>query len=622
MPGGYMGRLLRVDLTSGRICDQPVAAADYRFWLGGAGLGARFLYAEVAPGTPWDSPDNKVIIATGPLAGTRASGSGAIACVTVGAMTGGVASTQAQGFLGAFLKFQGYDGIILEGQAPDWVYLYVGAGGAELRDARPFLGVDAWHLRDRLCAHLGLKVPTTSVFGIGPAGEHRVRFAALVGDHGHVAAHGGVGAVLGAKRLKAVVVPRGSLAVPIHDPAAYGQATTRLREENNATPFGRGLGQWGTAGIIPGLHATGVLPVKNYTTNLFPEHERLSGEYMRTHMKMKPHPCWACGLQHHCELVEVTEGPYAGYQGEEPEYEGMAAFGSLLGITDPGAAIMLANECDKLGLNLNEAGWLAAWCMEAREQGHLRPADLDGLELTWGNAAAVLALLRKVAYREGCGAWLAEGTRRNAERVGGPARDLAVYTLKGNVPRTHDHRAAWWELLDTCVSNTSTIESTGRRAQPEQHGLTPITNPFDWEQVAAQNARLNGRRLLEDSLGLCGFTAYHVDLMVASLNAITGWDFTVAEAMTVGRRILHTFRVFNLRSGLGADLEFPSARYASSPADGPARGTSIMAHFAAMRARYYELMGWDPQTGVPRRETLAALGLAALADDLATSARP
>src|SRR3990170_2300180 len=205
---GFCGRVLRVDLTSRHTWVEEVPEATYERWLGGVGLGSTILYREVGPEIGWDHPDNRVILASGPLAGTRLSGSGELAAVTRGPMTGGACSTQANGFYGAYLKTQGYDAVVIQGQSPEAVYLLVHEGGkAELRSAQHLLGLDTWELGERLKAELNSK--TASIFGIGPAGENRVRFAALVGDKGHVAAHNGVGAVLGAKRLKAIVVARG-----------------------------------------------------------------------------------------------------------------------------------------------------------------------------------------------------------------------------------------------------------------------------------------------------------------------------------------------------------------------------------------------------------------------------
>ncbi|MCP4517411.1 MAG: hypothetical protein GY824_19565, partial [Delftia sp.] len=210
--------------------------------------------------------------------------------------------------------------------------------------------------------------------------------------------------------------------------------------EHAKTEFAGGMiHRVGTGGLVPAIYASGQLPVKNYTTNIFPQFEALSGQTMRAEMEIKPHPCWACGVAH-VKMVKVLKGPYAGFEGEEPEYEGLAAWGSQIGNTDQGAAVMLSNLTDRLGLDLNESSWTVGWLIECYEKGIVTRADVDGLDMTWGNTEAVKAVLIKIATREGCGDWLAAGVMRAAAHVRGQAPDLGVSTLKGPSPRSHDHR--------------------------------------------------------------------------------------------------------------------------------------------------------------------------------------
>jgi aldehyde:ferredoxin oxidoreductase len=237
------------------------------------------------------------------------------------------AATQANGFFGAFLKFAGFDGIVVHGRAKDWLYLYIHDGTAELKDARYLLGKDTWDTEDTI--KQGLK-RQSSVFSIGPAGENLVRFAAIVGDHAHVAGHNGVGAVMGSKKLKAIAVERGSHEIPIARPEIFAEKAKALYED--AARKDPNLSKWGTGHGYPLLHSIGQLPVKNYTTSIFPENANFSGESIRTNFKVKPSTCWACRTAH-CRIIEITEGPYAGFVGEEPEYEGMAAMSSVIGQT-------------------------------------------------------------------------------------------------------------------------------------------------------------------------------------------------------------------------------------------------------------------------------------------------
>jgi aldehyde:ferredoxin oxidoreductase len=247
--------------------------------------------------------------------------------------------------------------------------------------------------------------------------------------------------------------------------------------------------------------------------------------------------------------------------------------------------------------------------MECYEKGILRKEDTDGLEMTWGNGEAVMALLAKIAYRQGFGNVLAKGVMRAAQHVGGEAPNLAVHTLKGNTPRSHDHRVMWTEFFDTCVSNTGTLE-THRSAPYKLLGLQGNFDTFNPEVVSTMEAKIKGAMLFEDSLVVCRFhTASQLDLLCNAENAATGWDIDFNEAMVVGRRAVNLARVFNLCAGIGAEFDAPSVRYGSTPTDGPAAGKSIMPHWNNMVYNYYKLMGWDEKTGKPLPQTLKELGL-------------
>ncbi len=603
---GYMGKILRVDLTQREITEELLSESILSQWVGGIGLGIYYLFKEVPPEVSWDHPENRVIIASGPLGGTRVAGSGTFAICTKGAMTGGAANSQANGFFGAYLKFCGYDGLIIQGVSPEWVYLYIDEKGASLQKAKSLLGIDTWFLQERLRKELGNE--RVSIFGIGPAGENRVRFASLIGDYGHVAAHNGVGAVLGSKRLKAIVASRGSHEISVHDLPQLTTISKRMAEAAKEAGLGPSIFAWGTNDAFLALPKMGGLPVKNLTTSLFPESEKFSGQYIRSHFEVKRETCWACSWAH-CRRIKINEGPYAGFEGEEPEYEGTAAMGPVIGQTDPAATIVLANLVDRLGMDVNESGWVTGWVMECYEKGYLKKEDLDGLEMNWGNVSATQSLLEKIAHRQGVGNLLAEGVKRASEKVGGPASSCAVYTLKGNTPRGHDHRAIWTELFDTCFSNTGTIEATGGALRAQQHGLEPISNPFDWEQVIRQNAMTNGRRIFEDSLVICRFPNEDIQMMISCVNAATGWKLTLEEVMVYGKRVVNLMHIFNHRCGITKELDAPSARYGSSPVDGPAQGKSSREIWERARRRYYELMGWDPETGYPLLATIKGLGL-------------
>lgn len=326
-------------------------------------------------------------------------------------------------------------------------------------------------------------------------------------------------------------------------------------------------------------------------------------------------PCWACRSKHLHE-VTITEGKYAGFKGEEPEYEQWASWGPMIGNTDPAGALVISVEWDRLGMDTNEGSWLMGWVIECYERGILTKEDTGGLEMTWGNVEAVRAMARKIANREGIGDLLAEGVKRASEKLGRGSQDLAIYTLKGNTPRGHDHRSRWVEMVDTCVSDTSTIE-VGPAWLPQEQGAKANPDPHDWRDVAEQLGKHNGRMMFEDCLGICRFTSRTtMEGLGKAVEAATGWkDFTGEEALVVGRRISNLLRVFNLRCGLTPALERPSKRYGSTPVDGPLAGKSILENWDDMRKMYYDLMGWDFETGRPLPETLRKLGLADIIPD-------
>ena len=612
---GYAGKILRVDLSRGRLQCEPLDRATLEKWVGGVGLGAKVLYDEVPPGVEWSDPENRLIWTSGPLAGSGVCGAATFNVVTRGPMTNLAGSSQANGFFGAYLKFSGFDGIVLQGAAPHLVYLWIRDGKAEIRDGRHLAGRDAFEVEEIIRDELGAKERDVSVFGIGPAGENGVLFSAIVGDGGHVAAHNGVGAVMGSKNLKAVVAYRGDPGVDfeVNDPDGLKQKNNELWE------FARGYGPffaWGTGGGLSAIYGRGMLPVKNYTTNIYPEHERMNGQYLRTHFKVEPKPCYRCRLGH-VKQVTVTEGPYMGFVGEEPEYEQMAAWGPQIGNTDLGAVVMLAREVDRLGMDCNEASWCVGWAMECFEKGTFTEEETGGLDLSWGNVEAVRELLHRTARREGyLGNLLADGVMRASKRIGGEAANWAIYGGKGATPRGHDHRARWPELFDTCLSNTSTLECTSGGYKPDMADMPLVSDPFSHEELPLLHAKMNGIWLFQDCLGICRLSTYHPKMVLACLNAVTGWNWSLDDAFTVGKRIVNLLRVFTFRHGMKAGDERPSKRYGSVPVDGPAQGKDIMAKWPSMVQDYYRLMGWDEKTGIPVPETLENLGLHDLIVDL------
>lgn len=607
---GYAGLYADINLTNKKVTKFQLEDEMLRCYLGGTGIGARLLYDRVKPSVRWDDPENCVIIATGPLNGTRLAGSGTFSVVSKGALTKGATSTQANGFLGAYLKLAGFDGIVLHGVSNHWVYLFVSDEAIELRDASSLVGLDTLACEQKIKEDLRLPGRQSSVYAVGPAGENRVKFAAFVGDGGHVAAHNGIGAVLGSKRVKAIAVKRERGKVPLYNEEKVAELAKLIINRAREHPVYKQMYYYGTSYLLENYAKTGLLPVKNLTTNVIcNEYLKLAGSYYRKHFELKPTPCWACPSRH-CNQVKVTEGPYKGFVGEEPEYELFAGWGTMIGQSDPGAVIVLNDLCDRLGMDGNEASWLTAFVMECCEKGILSDSDLDGFKLGWGDVEGVRVLLRKIALREGLGDLLAEGLVSASRIIGGRATELGVYVEKGHAPRGHDHRARWLEMVDTATSNTGTIESIG----------LAVSDPFSPSDIS--EALVKGKvRNFVDSLVVCMFptmTMLHDDVshLVEILNAVTGWDYTSDEAFKMSLRVVNLLRAFNIRHGIGPELEKPSQRYGSTPMDGPMVGRSVLGIWDETLERYYQKMGWDRQTGKPMPETLRSLGLESVIRDL------
>ncbi len=610
---GYAGKMLRVHLDEERFSDEPIESEFIRNYVGGAGFGTRYLYQEHPAKVEWSAPENPIIMANGPLSNTVVGGSGTICAVTKGPMTEFAGCSQANGYFGAYLKSCAYDGMVIQGQANRWSYLHITPDGCKLRDAAHLMGLDTIETQERIKQELGAQ-GGLAVYCVGPAAEHGVRFSMIIGDGSHTMSKNGMGAVLASKRLKAVAVSRGNFKTPVWNMDLLKKISRTIHEK--ALEYLDGSRhKWGTNGAFSNLHAAGALPVKNYTTNLFPEHEKMSGQYVRTHFeRIKRIPCHACGI-HHNLIMKVTEGPYAGFIGEEPELEAFTGLGANLGITDAGAVFVLLDLVDRCGLDVNETGWVVGWVMECYEKGIFTQKDTDGLEMVWGNAEAVRQLIPRIARREGIGDLLAEGVRRASARIGGEAVNMAVCTKKGNTPRGHDHRARWSENVDTCFSNTSTLEATFGGTRPNLLGLPPVQGQFSPWEVPVINALTNGWHTFEDCMGVCRFHMTVPQLVTDAYNAATNADISLADTVKIGKRIVNLLRVFNLKNGLTPDMEEPSPRYGSAPIDGPAKGQSVAKHWNMIREVYYRSMGWD-RNGKPTPGTLKDLGLEEVIRDI------
>jgi len=599
--------LIRVDLTEGKLTHETLKADVINDYIGGIGIGVRIVYDEVPPGVDALDPENRLVFAVSPLTGTAVPGACRYHVVGKSPQTLFTLSvSDSGGFWGPELKSTGHDAIVIQGAAEKPVYLWITESTVEIRDAKMLWGMDAFETEDAICDMLGDK--RVRVAAIGPAGENLVRLACIENDKGHIAGRGGFGAVMGSKNLKAIAV-RGKRRPRVKDRERLHELAKFWKESGVETS----LHKWGTAASVQRYADTGVLPIKNLTTNRF-NAEKLTGQYIRTHYKLKRKPCYGC-FMHHVNTVEIAEGPHKGFIGEEPEYELLAGFGSNLGIEDAGAVAVIGERCDRLGMDAIGVSWAISLAMEAYEKEVVSKDQLDGLDLNWGNTEAVLSMMNKMAVRKGFGDILSEGAALAAERIGGEALNYAVTTKKNMSPKCLDLRGLPGRSLSfMAASSGPTTEHS-----PGLHGGAPddelgFPEGIDMRSTEghAEALRKGGlRKVFVDSCAVCDFVIPPPKLtnLLDIYEAVTGRRLDFDAAMTIGERILNVQRCFNIMHGLKPEDDHLSERLLTAPVDGPAKGMTVRPHLKGMLNEYYQLMGWDLKTGKPLRRTLQRLGL-------------
>ncbi len=618
MQGGWIGKILHVDLTKGDVRQEDLNPDMARKYIGGVGFGVKIVYDEVPPGVDALDPENPLVFATGPLTGTPALGTGSFAVITKSPLTGfTVAMGTANGLLGMKLKAAGFDAVIFRGKSERPVCLWVDNGNVELRDATRFWGVDSMEVEDLIKAEVAQ--PRASVASIGTAGENLVRFATVNSSFGHIAASGGLGAVMGSKKLKAIVV-HGTGQIPTVDKKVLDELGREWRETIVKNPGAQRLRDYGTAGACEMLYRMGDLPVKNLTTNIFPEYPAMTGQTIRKNFNTKPKgSCWHCPLNH-VHMFEIPEGPYKGFVGEEPEQETMAAFGPNLGITDTAAVLYLSNLADSLGMDCKVLGFVVSLCMECYEKGLLTREDLGGIELTWGDYKAVVRLFGMIARREGIGNILAEGTGRAAAYIGGDAPNFAVHN-KGAGIHVHDFRAIWGYGFSHVISSfAGTKEGLGADLVPDADlGYPSPLDPLSKVGHAGASWKTGNKEMFSDCAIICGHLSRRGlpwSKLIDMLNAATGERFSVEDIYTAMERIRSLARAFAIRHGLTPEDDWPSERLLEAPRDGPVEGKSWRPYLKGMIADYYRYMGWDEKTSKPLRRTLKKLDLEFVIKDI------
>jgi aldehyde:ferredoxin oxidoreductase len=616
---GYTGRVLRVNLSRQSWSVEPLPEPMVVDYLGGRGFTARYCYDEIPPGTDPIGPDNKLIFAVGPLTGTRMPSSGRYAVGCRSPHTGAIIRSISGGGWGALLKGAGYDVVILEGTAPDWVYLAITEDGVAFHDARHLLG----QLADETEAAIARELdnPRVKSVVIGPSGEKLVSFACIQTER-RSAARGGVGCVMGSKRVKGIAA-HGTRKVPLFDQAGFDGLMKAHVRTNFKGPYYNRFHHLGTTGGIAHKHEIGIHPVKNFQRGYFDAISSLLVPGIdASGYKVRESGCWNCYMQ--CGSVfDVPDGRFPGTGLENPEYETMWAFGANC-LNSDFAALLAANKiCDDYGVDSITAGNALGFLTECYDRGYITKDDLDGVELTWGNAAAMVEVTRQLATRGSrAGEWVADGGVRNAARViGRDSADFAIHS-KGLEFAAYDPRGLQAFGLGFATSNMGAHHQIGYSVQ-ELFGFPEKVDRFSTEDKGRHTVWANRYITMFDCAVACGFpnafTESRLDFETYPewLYRATGIEaFRDARAMDdLYDRIWTVERAFNMRNGFtAADDTMPKRLLEETMADGKSAGH--VWHREPLLLDYYRVRRWDLQTGVPTRGLLHDLRLDDVAGDL------
>jgi len=610
---GWTGNVLRVDLSKPLVTVEELDRSVAENFIGGRGLGVKYLYDEINPAIDALNPGNKLIFATGPLTGTAAPGGSRYMVVCKGPLTDAIAESSAGGPFAMAIKYAGYDIIILEGKASKPYYLWIDDDRVELRDADHLWGKTTTETETAVIAETD---PDAKVACIGPAGENQVLFACIMSDLGRAAGRSGVGAVMGSKNLKAIAI-RGTNGLKVADKTGF---LTALEDAYKTidTEFTEHFHQLGTPAVLALVKEFGALPTRNFQSGVNPQWEKLSGETLASTIATRHNmglACPACPVG--CGRVsKITNPKYAG-EGVGPEYETIGLFGSSCETDDLEVVSKAGFICNEMGMDTISAGAVIACAMELYERGYLAEKDV-GMPLNFGNNEAVIKLTEDMALKRGFGAILADGSYRVAKRYGHPEffmgskkLDFASYDPRGlqgmGLGYATNSRGACHirgEVHDL------TLYSVNHWRLTMDHNLGPI-DPLRWDDKPVIGADIQDWFCIIDSCGMCNFMfflALNEDHARALIEAATGIDMGDHKGlMRTGERIFNLERLFNLKAGLTArDDTLPKRMLEEPMPEGPAKG--MVVHLDEMLPQYYRVRGWSPE-GVPTQKKLQELGL-------------
>jgi aldehyde:ferredoxin oxidoreductase len=605
---GYTGRVLRVNLTTRRTSIEELLDKDAKLFLGGRGLGAKYLFDELKPGIEPLGEENKLYFLTGPLTATGAQSSSRWMVVTKSPLSGAFIRSTGGGAFGQELKSTGFDLVIIEGKAPKPTTIFINNDTVEFKDASHLWGkgIDTGTVQDMIIKELGDE--KIQVACIGPAGENGTLYASIMNLR-RSASRGGVGTVMGSKNIKAIAV-RGTGKVNVADKEKLNDITRDMVSAATQHPVYGGFSHFGSSGITALMHEIGMHPVKNFQSGHMDDFTGLTTDKMEQ-IFIKDVACARCFIP--CgSILQVKDGTYKGNAVEGPEYETMWCFGANINNTDLGFIVAANKLCDDHGIDTISAGVALSFTMELYEKGIVSKKDLDGIELNWGNHQAAYQLLNKIVKREGIGDLLALGTKKAAEKIGRGADKYAMHVKGLEIP-AYEPRGAKAHGLNIATSTIGASHMTGYGMQ-ELFGIPEQVDRFVVEGKGALTRQNQDKTATYDSLIVCGFPAcfgwispeIYAQLLVAATGIEEFGD--VNNLIKAGERIYNLERLFNMREGLQRKDDYLPERFIKEPMpDGASKGQVF--EMDMLLDDYYKARGWDIQTGVPMKEKLEELGL-------------
>ena len=620
--GGYKGKILRVNLSDGNFEVDPLPKAWVKDYIGGDGFGVKLLFDEVPGGTDPLSAENKLIVATGPITGTMWPMSGRTVFISKAPLTGIWGESHVGGFLGPELKYAGYDMLVVEGKAERPVYIRIEDSHLELCNASELWGTttDQTTINIKKAHH----DPDIQVAAIGPAGERFVRFASVIVNHARAAGRTGMGSVLGSKNVKAIAI-RGHGGVDVYDHEGFFELAKKAHRRVRENPQAREMGKWGTWILTAVKQEIGELPTYNHRTGVFSGYDKLTGDYIRPRFTISDRACFGCSLG--CKKVNyVRTGPFAGTLEEGPEYEGLMAFGSSLGIDDYATTLKANQICNRYGMDIISAGATIGFAIEAFENGVITEKDTGGLKLEWGNREQAIHLLEMIAARQEFGDLLAEGSKRAAESIGKGASKYAIHVkgleVSGQDGRTHrsiglghataargaDHLRSL-VVVDQLGYEDVAAKRWGADKLPE------IIDPYTEKYKATAVVESENAYCIRDTLIVCWYSVswppiFWMEDFAEMLPLATGVKHfgSVKNLTEIAERVVTMKRLFNRREGITRKDDSLPDRFTKEPMpEGPGKGQTV--DLDPMLDDYYRLRGWDMETGLPTDETIKRLSL-------------